>query len=59
MTLLDAYAVLALLVDEPASAEVEAILDAGGARVVVVNLAEAVDVTQRVHGRPARTSVRP
>ena len=57
MTLLDAYAVVAFLIDEPASEEVEAILDAGGARVVVVNLAEAVDVTQRVHDL-ARDDVR-
>ena len=53
MTLLDAYALVALVADEPAADEVEAILRAGGAEVVVVNLAEAVDVSQRVHGLPA------
>jgi uncharacterized protein with PIN domain len=50
VTLLDAYALVALLADEPAAAEVEAILRAGDAGVVVVNLAEAIDVTSRVHG---------
>ena len=50
MTLLDAYALVALVVDEPAAEEVEGLLRAGGARVVIVNLAEAIDVTQRVHG---------
>lgn len=49
MTFLDAYALVALLGDEPAADEVEAILSDGGARVVVVNLAEAIDVSQRVH----------
>ena len=53
MTLLDAYALVALVADEPAADEVEAILRAGGARVVVVNLAEAVDASQRVHGLAA------
>jgi uncharacterized protein with PIN domain len=52
VTFLDAYALVALLADEPAADEVEAILSDGGARVVVVNLAEAVDVSQRVHGLP-------
>lgn len=49
MTLLDAYALVALVADEPAADEVEEILRAGGARVVVVNLAEAIDIAQRVH----------
>jgi len=49
VTLLDAYALVALVADEPAAEEVEEILRAGGARVVVVNLAEAVDIVQRVH----------
>jgi uncharacterized protein with PIN domain len=50
VTLLDAYALVALVGDEASAEEVEAILRQGDARVVVVNLAEAVDVSQRVHG---------
>lgn len=49
MTLLDAYALVALAADEPAAAEVENILREGEARVVIINLAEAVDIAQRVH----------
>lgn len=49
MTFLDAYALVALIGDEPAAQEVEEILRKGEARVVVVNLAEAVDISQRVH----------
>jgi len=51
--LLDAYALVALLADEPAAAEVETLLRTGESAVTVVNLAEAVDVTRRVHGAPA------
>ena len=50
MTLLDAYALVAFLADEPAAEEVEALIRAGDTAVLVVNLAEALDVTQRVHG---------
>jgi PIN domain nuclease of toxin-antitoxin system len=53
VTFLDAYALVAFAADEPAAEEVEAILREGEARVVVVNLAEAVDVSQRVHGLSA------
>lgn len=49
MTLLDAYAVVALIADEPAAAEVEKLLRAGDCRVAVSNLAEAIDVSQRIH----------
>ena len=49
MTFLDAYALVALVADEPAAGEVETILRGGEARVVIVNLAEAVDI-RRVHG---------
>jgi uncharacterized protein with PIN domain len=49
VTFLDAYALVALIADEPAAEEVEEILREGGARVVIVNLAEAVDISQRVH----------
>jgi uncharacterized protein with PIN domain len=48
--LLDAYALVALIADEAAAGEVETILRADEARVVVVNLAEAVDIAARVHG---------
>ena len=62
MTLLDAYAVVALVADEPAAAEVEELLRAGGARVVVANLAEAIDVCRRVHhvsGDEVRAALEP
>jgi uncharacterized protein with PIN domain len=52
VTLLDAYALVALLADEPAASEVEALLYAGEAGVAVVNLAETIDVSARVHGIP-------
>lgn len=50
MTLLDAYALVALVADEPPAAEVEAILRDGETRIAAVNLAEAADIAQRVHG---------
>jgi uncharacterized protein with PIN domain len=50
--LLDAYALVAFLADEPAADDVEALLRAGDSGVTVVNLAEVVDVTQRVHRIP-------
>jgi uncharacterized protein with PIN domain len=49
LILLDAYALVAFLANEPAADEVEALLRAGDTGVTVVNLAEAIDVTQRVH----------
>jgi uncharacterized protein with PIN domain len=49
-TFLDAYALVALLTDEPAAEEVEQLLRGGHARVVVANLAEAIDISQRVRG---------
>jgi PIN domain nuclease of toxin-antitoxin system len=52
MTLLDAYALVALIADEPAAEEVDAILREGQARIVIVNMAEAVDISQRTHGLP-------
>jgi PIN domain nuclease of toxin-antitoxin system len=57
VTLLDAYALVAFLADEPATAEVEAILRAAEAGVAVVNLAEAIDITSRVH-RVAESDLR-
>jgi uncharacterized protein with PIN domain len=52
VTLLDAYAIVALVADEPAADDVEALLRRGGAAITTVNLAEAVDVARRVHGLP-------
>jgi predicted nucleic acid-binding protein len=52
LTLLDAYAVVALIADEPAADEVERLLRAGNCQVVVANLAEAIDISQRIHAMP-------
>lgn len=62
MILLDAYALVALLADEPAAAETEKLLREGDCAAVVVNLAEAVDVACRVHGlteEDVRSSLEP
>jgi PIN domain nuclease of toxin-antitoxin system len=48
--LLDAFALNALLAEEPAAEEVEALLRRGDAAITAVNLAEALDVLQRVEG---------
>jgi ribonuclease VapC len=48
--LLDAFALIALLRDEPAADEVETILRRGDVAMSAVNLAEALDVLQRVDG---------
>ena len=48
--LLDAFALIALLRGEPAADEVETILRRGDAAMSTVNLAEALDVLQRVDG---------
>jgi predicted nucleic acid-binding protein len=48
--LLDAFALIALLRDEPAADDVETILRRGEAAMSAVNLAEALDVLQRVDG---------
>lgn len=53
MTVLDAYALVAFVADEPAADEVETLLRRDDARVAPVNLAEAVDVAGRVRGVPA------
>ncbi len=53
MILLDAYALIALAANEPAAVEVERLLREGGSAVTSVNLAEAIDVTQRVRGLPS------
>lgn len=49
MTYLDAYALVALIGEEPAADRVESLIRGGGCRVSVVNLAEAIDSSQRVH----------
>lgn len=54
MTLLDAYALVALIAEEPAADEVEELLRAGDCGVVVANLAEAVDICSRIHGLDQR-----
>jgi uncharacterized protein with PIN domain len=54
LTLLDAYALVALIADEPAAAEVETMLRAGDCGVVVTNLAEAVEICARVHALELR-----
>jgi predicted nucleic acid-binding protein len=48
--LLDAFALVALLAEEPAADEVEALLRRGDAALTAINLAEALDVLQRVQG---------
>lgn len=52
MTLLDAYALIAFLVGGPAASQVRGLLREGGAAVATANLAEALDVSQRVYGLP-------
>ena len=52
MTLLDAYALIAFLVGGPAAAQVRALLREGDTAVATANLAEALDVTQRIHRLP-------
>ena len=46
--LLDAFALIALLANEPAAEEVEVLLRRGDVAMTAVNLAEALDVLQRV-----------
>jgi predicted nucleic acid-binding protein len=53
VTVLDAYALIAFLLEEPAAKEVERLIRRGTAAIPVVNFTEALDVTQRVHGVPA------
>lgn len=48
-TVLDAYALVALIADEPAAGEVERLARSGAAVITSINLAEAVDVCCRVH----------
>lgn len=52
MTLLDAYALIAFLVGGPAAAHVRTLLREGDAAVATANLAEALDVSQRIYQLP-------
>ena len=55
MTFLDAYGLVAFVADESAADEVEQLLrDEAPVGVVVGNLAEAIDISQRVHGLSTR-----
>jgi uncharacterized protein (DUF1786 family) len=56
VTLLDAYALIAFLAGGPATAQVRAILREGGAAVATANLAETLDVSQRLFTSPRTTS---
>ena len=57
MTLLDAYAIVAFLVGGPATAQVRATLREGDAAVATANLAEALDVSQRLYGLPIARAI--
>lgn len=62
MTLLDAYALIALVAGGSAGAEVRALIRAGGCAVATVNLAEVFDVLERVRAVPpdrARAAIEP
>lgn len=50
MILLDAYALIAFLVDEPAAPEVGDLLRDGACSITTVNLAETVDIATRARG---------
>jgi predicted nucleic acid-binding protein len=50
--LLDAYAIIAFLVGGPAAPRVRALLREGDTALATANLAEALDVSQRVHALP-------
>lgn len=52
MTFLDAYALVAFLTGGPAAPAVRALLREGNVAVATANLAEALDVSQRVRGLP-------
>jgi PIN domain nuclease of toxin-antitoxin system len=52
---LDAFALVALVADEPAASEVDGLLRRGDAAVTAVNLAEAVDVLGRTRGHEPET----
>ena len=50
MTLLDAYALVAFLAGGPGAREVRSLLRTGSAAIATANLAEALDVAERVYG---------
>lgn len=50
MTILDAYAVLAFLKEEPAAAEVEMLITGGGTALTAVGVAEVLDHLIRIGG---------
>jgi predicted nucleic acid-binding protein len=50
--LLDAYALIAFMVGGPAATQVRAILREGDAAFATTNLAETLDVSQRLYGLP-------
>jgi predicted nucleic acid-binding protein len=52
MVVLDAYALVALLAEEPAAAEVEALIRERPTAIPAVNLAESLDVSERGLGAP-------
>ncbi len=52
-TVLDAYALIALTLDEPSAQEVDRILRGGDAAVTSVNYGEALDRLIRARGMPA------
>lgn len=49
MTVLDACAVIAILREEPAADDVQALLETGAAQLTPVGLIEVVDVMVRIH----------
>ncbi|HWP64053.1 MAG TPA: PIN domain-containing protein [Candidatus Binatia bacterium] len=51
-TLVDAYGLVSFLIGGPGAAEVRAILRSGEAVVATGNLAETLDVAERIHGLP-------
>ncbi len=57
MTLLDAYALIAFLVGGPASTQVRGLLREGDVAVASTNLAESLDVSERVYGLPVQRAV--
>jgi len=57
VTLLDAYALIAFLVGGPAAPSVRALLREGDAAVTSTNLAETLDVSQRVYGLEIQRSM--
>jgi len=58
VTLLDAYPLLALLLEEPAAQEVQGILAEQDAAISAVNLTEALDLAQRRNDIPEHALAR-